>query len=125
MTKCRLSFSKNTRKAIFPRHVACTNALLQFRVRDGSSYRRRLVTWRWGLLHIQCSKLYKGMEYTVLPMVLCTINMIKNSFEVRVGHFPSVAILTQCAESDVKQYSLQLWLCRFVTNLFSVYKQTL
>ena len=46
------------------------------------------------VVHIQCFKLLKGLECTVLPMVLCTIK----SFKIRVGHspgfgFPSVAIL--------------------------------
>ena len=27
-----------------------------------------------GVVHIQCSKLFKGLERTLLPMVLCTIN---------------------------------------------------
>ena len=45
------------------------------------SYRLGLVTWGYRsgrifvivAVHIQCSKVFKGMECTVLPMVLCTI----------------------------------------------------
>ena len=50
------------------------------------------------VLHIQCCKLFKGMECTVLPMVLCITKKTSKSFEIRVGHsfdfgLPSVAIL--------------------------------
>ena len=63
------------------------------------------------VVHIQCSKLFKGMKYTVLPMVLCTFKKNLMSFEIKVEHSPgfglrSVAILPKCAENDVNQYSL-------------------
>ena len=73
-----------------------------------------LVTWtRFNLrscwivvilvVYIQCSKLFNGMECTVLLMVLCTT---KKSCKIKVGHSPgfrrpSVAMLLQCAESDI------------------------
>ena len=58
------------------------------------------------VVHIQCSKLFKGMECTVLLMVLYTT---KKSCEIRVGHspgfrLPSVAMLLQCAGSNITQY---------------------
>ena len=50
------------------------------------------------VVHIQCSKLFKGLKCTVLSMILCAI---KNPWHqsIRVGHIPgcglpSVAILT-------------------------------
>ena len=60
-------------------------------------------------MHIQCSKLFKGMECTVLSMVgTVYYKEPLKSFKTRVGHspgfgLPSVSILPQCAESDAKQ----------------------
>ena len=66
------------------------------------------------VVHIQCSKLFKGMEcrpYSAIHGIGPTVHYKEplKSFEIRVGHSPdfglhSVAILPQCAESDVKQY---------------------
>ena len=64
--------------------------------------------WNWYIsciievVHIQCFKLFKGVEYTVLSMVMCTITN-NWSHSIRVGHrpdfrLPSVATLP--------------WLCR-------------
>ena len=52
---------------------------------------------------IQCSKLFKGLECTVLPMALCTIKNTWSHSKIRAGNspgfgLPSVAILP--------------WLCR-------------
>ena len=48
-------------------------------------------------MHIQCSKLFKGLLCTVLPMLLHYKEPLE-SFEIRVGHstgfgLPSVTIL--------------------------------
>ena len=66
--------------------------------------------WHRGCAYrLQCPKLFKGLECTVLSMVLCTI---KNhwSHSTRVGHSSISDFLVSrychnCAESDVKQYS--------------------
>ena len=62
-----------------------------------------------GVVHIQCLKLFKGLECIVLSMVLCTM---KNhwSHSKSVGHnpgfgFTSVAILPWLC-NDVQRYSL-------------------
>ena len=88
------------------------------------SYRSGLVTWYGGtrfksrsgrifviaVVHIQCSKLFKGMACTVYGTVHYKEPL--KSFKLRLGHspggfgLPSVAILPHCAENDVKQYSL-------------------
>ena len=76
------------------------------------SYRPGLLTWRYQVripvgpdifiivvVHTQCSKLFKGMVCTVLPIVRTVHNKEPlKSFEIRVGHSPgfglnSVAIL--------------------------------
>ena len=51
--------------------------------------------------------MFKGMESAVLFMVLCiTKNLL--SHLIRVGHSPDFGLpsMNECAESDVKQYSL-------------------
>ena len=55
-----------------------------------------------GFVHIQCSKLFKGLECTVLSMVLCTI---KNpwSHSIRVGHSPGFGL---------SSVAMLPWLCR-------------
>ena len=77
------------------------------------SYRLRLVAWRYQVripvgsdivitgVHIQWYKLFKGLECTVLPMVLCTI---KNPWSY--SGFLLSRYRHDCAESEVRQYSL-------------------
>ena len=62
-------------------------------------------------VHIQCSKLFKEIECTVLLMVLCTIKNLWSHFWIRVAIVPASGFLLSrfcngCAKSDVKQYSL-------------------
>ena len=62
------------------------------------------------VVNIQCSKLFEGMECIVLSMVLCTIKNPLKSSEIRVGNnpgfgLPSVAIVPECAESELEQYT--------------------
>ena len=108
---------------VLPTHF-CENVITRctgYCTRDDSagsnvhSYRLGLVTWRYQfesrsgriivivVVHIQCSKLFRGME--------CTLHYKEplKSFEkivwLRLGFgLPFVTILP-CAESDVKQYS--------------------
>ena len=61
------------------------------------------------VVHTQCSKLLKGLECTVLPMVLCTIKNPFKSFENKSSIVPASGFFLSryfcdCAESDVKQY---------------------
>ena len=65
-------------------------------------------------VHIQCSKLFKGLECAVLSMVLCTMKNHWSHF-IRVGHnpdfgFPSVAILPRFVidAQKAKNYILQM-----------------
>ena len=55
-----------------------------------------------GFVHIQCSKLFKGMKCTVLSMVLCTIKK-PWSHSIRVGHSPDFGLLS---------VAILPWLCR-------------
>ena len=73
------------------------------------SYRLRLVTWMFEsrsgrifvivVVHIQCSKLFKCLEFTVLPIVLCAIKSLdvnRNKSRTYSGFvLPSVAILSR------------------------------
>ena len=88
------------------------------------SYRLGLVTWRYqAQILIGLDICHRGCAYIVLQTVqrhgvysavYCrpTVHYKEplKSFEIRVGHslnfgISSVAILPQCAESDVKQYT--------------------
>ena len=74
-----------------------------------SSGRQNIVV-NVGIYTTHLSKVLKGLECAVLPMVLCTI---KNHWghSIRVGHSPnfglSVTIYCHaCSKNDVKQNSL-------------------
>ena len=89
------------------------------------SYRLRVVSWGYQVripvgrifvivaVHIQCSKLFKGMECTVLLMVLCTIKNPLSHSKYEYGIVPASGFRLSrychdCAESDVKQYLYSL-----------------
>ena len=76
------------------------------------------------VVHIQCSELSECLECAVLSMLLYTI---KNpwSHSIRVGHSPGLPTSSfllsrychNCAESDVKQYSLTPAIAHGLVNL--------
>ena len=86
------------------------------------SYRLGLVTWRYQLrIAVGPDICHRGCAYTVVltvqsngvySVVYGNVHYKEplKSFEIRVGHIPSfrlpsVVILPQCAERDVKQYT--------------------
>ena len=82
------------------------------------SYRLGLVTWRYQVrIPVAPDICHCGCAYTMLQTVqrrevYSAVHYIEplKSFEMRAGHslsfgLLSVAILPQCAESDVKQYT--------------------
>ena len=67
-------------------------------------------TWRRGCVYTRLQTVQRHGVYTAAHGTVHYKEPLK-SFEIRVGHspgfgLPSVAILPQCGESDVKQYSL-------------------
>ena len=87
------------------------------------SYRQELVTWRYQVrIPVGSDICHRDCGYTVLQTVQRpgvfsaahgTVHYEKSvkSFEIRVGHIPGFGLLFvakfhDCAESDVKQYSL-------------------
>ena len=68
-----------------------------------------------GVVHIQCFKLLKGLECTVLPVVLCTI---KNpwSHSLRVGRSPDFGL---------PFVAILQWLCRTRHKAIFIHSQAL
>ena len=70
------------------------------------------------LIRIEPDICHRGLSYTVHGVYSTVYSIVHckeplKSFEIRVGHtcspglgFPSVAILSHCAESDVRRHSL-------------------
>ena len=72
------------------------------------------------VVHIQCFKLLKDMECAVMSMALCTIKKtLEDSYSVRVGYSPFLLsrYCHDCAENNVKQYSLEITTRVWMTDI--------
>ena len=103
-TRISLFVFEITRPSWWPIRSCCGSKL---RATGFKSWSGRMLVIE--VVPIQWSKLFKGMESAVMSMALCTI---KNpwSYSIRLGHSPFLLsrYCHDCAESNVKQYSLEI-----------------
>ena len=103
-TRISLFVFKITRPSRWPIRSCCVSKL---RATGFKSWSGRMLVIE--VVPIQCSKLFKGMESAVMSMELCTIKS-PWSYSIRLGHSPFLLsrYCHDCAESNVKQYSLEI-----------------